>query len=153
MSNPLLEIKNLKTYFYTDEGISNIGLKWPNDLMIAGKKASGILLESSADADGRLEWLIIGVGVNVGVFPAASLDRKVYRQGVDTMLCETRLATGSDHMNLSSKVAHPATVSAFRFVSKGHDDKASSAATPASPSATTASRQSRSITTRAMRSQ
>lgn len=45
-------------------------LKWPNDLMIAGKKASGILLESSADADGQLDWLVIGVGVNVEVFPA-----------------------------------------------------------------------------------
>lgn len=40
-------------------------LKWPNDLQIAGKKASGILLESAARADGGLDWLIIGVGVNV----------------------------------------------------------------------------------------
>jgi BirA family biotin operon repressor/biotin-[acetyl-CoA-carboxylase] ligase len=46
-----------------------VALKWPNDLMINGKKASGILLESTANADGRLTWLIIGVGVNVEIFP------------------------------------------------------------------------------------
>ena len=40
-------------------------LKWPNDLMIDGKKASGILLESAANADGSLAWVVIGTGVNV----------------------------------------------------------------------------------------
>ena len=46
-----------------------VALKWPNDLMIEGKKASGILLESAADAKGRLDWLVIGTGVNVEIFP------------------------------------------------------------------------------------
>ena len=47
-----------------------VALKWPNDLMINGKKASGILLESAANADGQLAWLVIGVGVNVEIFPS-----------------------------------------------------------------------------------
>lgn len=47
-----------------------VALKWPNDLLANGKKASGILLESAADADGRLDWLVIGVGVNVASSPA-----------------------------------------------------------------------------------
>lgn len=47
-----------------------VTLKWPNDLMANGKKASGILLESAADADGRMDWLIIGTGVNVELSPA-----------------------------------------------------------------------------------
>ncbi len=46
-----------------------VALKWPNDLMINGKKASGILLESAADGDGRLAWVIVGVGVNVELSP------------------------------------------------------------------------------------
>ncbi len=45
-------------------------LKWPNDLMINGRKASGILLESAADAEGRLAWVVIGTGVNVALSPA-----------------------------------------------------------------------------------
>jgi BirA family biotin operon repressor/biotin-[acetyl-CoA-carboxylase] ligase len=37
-------------------------LKWPNDVYLAGKKCSGILVEAPAVATGRL---IVGIGVNV----------------------------------------------------------------------------------------
>jgi len=47
-----------------------IGYKWPNDVLLNGRKAAGILLESKAGADQRLEWLVIGVGANVASFPA-----------------------------------------------------------------------------------
>lgn len=47
----------------------SVALKWPNDLTIDGKKVSGILLESAANPDGTLAWLIIGVGVNVETCP------------------------------------------------------------------------------------
>ncbi|HMA14943.1 MAG TPA: biotin--[acetyl-CoA-carboxylase] ligase [Kiloniellaceae bacterium] len=43
--------------------------KWPNDVLLNGRKGAGILLESKGDAGGRLEWLVIGVGVNVARFP------------------------------------------------------------------------------------
>jgi BirA family biotin operon repressor/biotin-[acetyl-CoA-carboxylase] ligase len=43
-------------------------LKWPNDVLIAGKKAVGILVESGSRADGGL-WLAIGVGVNLAHAP------------------------------------------------------------------------------------
>jgi BirA family biotin operon repressor/biotin-[acetyl-CoA-carboxylase] ligase len=47
-----------------------ISLKWPNDLMIAGCKACGILVESGRRADGAL-WLATGIGVNLAHPPAA----------------------------------------------------------------------------------
>lgn len=43
-------------------------LKWPNDVLIHGRKAAGILVESGARADGRL-WLAVGVGVNLAHAP------------------------------------------------------------------------------------
>jgi BirA family biotin operon repressor/biotin-[acetyl-CoA-carboxylase] ligase len=43
-------------------------LKWPNDVLIHGKKAVGILVESGPRADGRL-WLAVGVGVNLAHAP------------------------------------------------------------------------------------
>lgn len=50
-----------------------VGIKWPNDLLIGGKKVAGILLESSAE-DERLHYVIAGIGtsVNLGVedFPS-----------------------------------------------------------------------------------
>lgn len=42
-----------------------IDLKWPNDLLIAGKKVAGILLESSQKTDGY--HIVLGVGVNAAV--------------------------------------------------------------------------------------
>jgi len=47
---------------------SRVGLKWPNDLMIDGKKAAGILVESGQRPDGRL-WLAVGIGVNLAHSP------------------------------------------------------------------------------------
>lgn len=41
-----------------------VSLKWPNDLEIDGRKLGGILLEMAAEAD-RVEWLVVGIGVNV----------------------------------------------------------------------------------------
>lgn len=43
-------------------------LKWPNDLMLAGKKAAGLLLESGALPDGR-NWFAIGIGFNLAAAP------------------------------------------------------------------------------------
>ncbi len=43
-------------------------LKWPNDVLIFGRKAVGILVESGARPDGRL-WLAVGIGVNLAHAP------------------------------------------------------------------------------------
>ena len=47
---------------------AEIGFKWPNDVLLGGAKASGILIESGPRADGRL-WLAIGVGINLARAP------------------------------------------------------------------------------------
>jgi BirA family biotin operon repressor/biotin-[acetyl-CoA-carboxylase] ligase len=43
-------------------------LKWPNDVLVFGKKAVGILVESGARPDGRL-WLAVGIGINLAHAP------------------------------------------------------------------------------------
>jgi BirA family biotin operon repressor/biotin-[acetyl-CoA-carboxylase] ligase len=48
---------------------ADVELKWPNDLLLGGAKLSGILLESAARADGRLDWVVAGIGVNVDSQP------------------------------------------------------------------------------------
>ena len=50
-------------------------LKWPNDLLIDGAKASGILLEAAPDARGG-SGLVMGIGVNVVEAPEG-LDQPV----------------------------------------------------------------------------
>jgi len=39
-------------------------VKWPNDLLIGGKKTGGILTEIKAEPD-RIEYLIVGTGINI----------------------------------------------------------------------------------------
>ena len=60
----------------TLEGIipehDGISCKWPNDILLDGKKLAGILLESFTvpDETGKSrQWVVVGVGVNVDSYP------------------------------------------------------------------------------------
>lgn len=43
----------------------SIGIKWPNDAMLEGRKVAGVLLESRRTADGASDRLVVGIGINV----------------------------------------------------------------------------------------
>jgi BirA family biotin operon repressor/biotin-[acetyl-CoA-carboxylase] ligase len=47
----------------------DLQLKWPNDVLIGGAKAAGILIEGTSDAAGITSWVIVGSGVNIGSCP------------------------------------------------------------------------------------
>ena len=47
---------------------SRLSLKWPNDVLLDGGKVAGILLESASGREG-VEWLAIGIGVNLSHAP------------------------------------------------------------------------------------
>ena len=52
---------------------SAVKVKWPNDVLIDGKKVAGILLESSGDAGvDVLPWVAVGTGVNLMHAPTAA---------------------------------------------------------------------------------
>jgi len=44
-------------------------LKWPNDPLLGGAKVGGVLPDSGGRSDGKLDWLMVGFGVNLAVFP------------------------------------------------------------------------------------
>jgi BirA family biotin operon repressor/biotin-[acetyl-CoA-carboxylase] ligase len=63
-----------------------VGLKWPNDFLLNGKKAGGVLVEMMKSPRGR--WIaLVGVGLNVSVrqFPPdlASSATSLLLEGVD----------------------------------------------------------------------
>jgi BirA family transcriptional regulator, biotin operon repressor / biotin---[acetyl-CoA-carboxylase] ligase len=64
-----------------------LDLKWPNDLLIAGKKVCGILTEMNSEAT-RVRYIVVGIGINVNqaAFPAE----------LEPQATSLRLASGSE---------------------------------------------------------
>jgi BirA family biotin operon repressor/biotin-[acetyl-CoA-carboxylase] ligase len=44
------------------------GIKWPNDILLSGKKTAGLLTEMSAEQD-RIRHIVLGIGIDVNMEP------------------------------------------------------------------------------------
>lgn len=49
--------------------LGELSYKWPNDVLVNGRKIAGILLESEMTKPNELAFLIIGVGINLASSP------------------------------------------------------------------------------------
>jgi BirA family biotin operon repressor/biotin-[acetyl-CoA-carboxylase] ligase len=49
---------------------AKLTLKWPNDLLLDGAKAAGILVETGVVPSQALDWICIGMGVNIATKPS-----------------------------------------------------------------------------------
>ncbi len=49
---------------------AKLTLKWPNDLLLDGAKAAGILVETGVVPSHTLDWICIGMGVNIATKPS-----------------------------------------------------------------------------------
>ncbi len=74
-----------------DAGAHRVSVKWPNDILLDGRKVCGILCEA-VSAPGSFGWMLIGIGINASFdeallpadvrFPAATISGTLGR-GVD----------------------------------------------------------------------
>lgn len=106
-------------------------LKWPNDVMLAGKKLAGILLERSGDR------IVVGFGINLAAAPqlpdreAASLAREVQPEAFAPLLAASfarmlDLWRTSDHSVLLRAWEHRAHLLGTRLtVHVGKDETVS----------------------------
>jgi BirA family biotin operon repressor/biotin-[acetyl-CoA-carboxylase] ligase len=62
-------------------------LKWPNDVLIGGKKVCGILTEMNAEAT-RVRYIVVGIGINV--------NQPSFPRDLSLPATSLRLATGSE---------------------------------------------------------
>lgn len=77
------------------------GLKWPNDPVLENRKLCGILTEMSLEAEtGRLQYLVVGIGVNV-------------HQQVEDFPPDIREAAASLDQTLGGFVSRPALAAAL----------------------------------------
>ena len=80
--------------------LTDLRYKWPNDVLLNGRKAAGILLESAVKSDGTLDFLVLGVGVNVtshpedAAFPATS----IRAEGAEPVELEAVLESFARHL-------------------------------------------------------
>jgi BirA family biotin operon repressor/biotin-[acetyl-CoA-carboxylase] ligase len=71
---------------------SDVRVKWPNDVLVGGRKIAGILLESSSEEGGRVPWLAVGIGVNLvhapqqTMYPATFLAQHCAAPAVDDVM-------------------------------------------------------------------
>ncbi|SFR87549.1 BirA family transcriptional regulator, biotin operon repressor / biotin-[acetyl-CoA-carboxylase] ligase [Marinobacter daqiaonensis] len=56
------------------EGLEGGLLKWPNDILVGGRKLAGILIELQGELEGSVR-VIIGIGINVHMAEAPSVDQ------------------------------------------------------------------------------
>lgn len=55
-------------------GVEDIGLKWPNDILVNRRKVGGILLEMLGDPVGRCQ-VVVGIGVNFAMPENTKIDQ------------------------------------------------------------------------------
>ncbi len=55
--------KALRKVYATDA----IKIKWPNDILLDGKKVCGILSELQLDENGMIDYAVVGIGINVAL--------------------------------------------------------------------------------------
>ena len=46
-----------------------LAFKWPNDVLLRGRKLAGILIEADSSGSATVDWLVLGLGVNVNSHP------------------------------------------------------------------------------------
>ena len=51
------------------EGRSEVLLKWPNDVLLAGEKVAGMLLENVGGTNDNRSVVVIGTGINLASHP------------------------------------------------------------------------------------
>ena len=59
---------------------TDVAIKWPNDVLIAGRKVAGILVEAPRKTESGLERVVVGIGINVNN-PFVAAPPEVRRRG------------------------------------------------------------------------
>ncbi len=62
-------------------------IKWPNDVLVSGRKLAGVLTEMAAEVE-RVQWLVVGIGVNVNA------DRDDFPEELRALATSLRLERG-----------------------------------------------------------
>ncbi len=87
-------------------------IKWPNDVLVESRKICGILTESSSELD-RVNWLVIGIGVNLNV--------RKFPEEIEKIATSAAIETGKpvDRASFARELCSQLESHYLRFVSGG----------------------------------
>lgn len=77
-------------------------LKWPNDVMISGKKVAGILLDISAEAE-HVNYSVIGIGINAN-FDSSSISTRFAKDATRITSIKEELGRDVSRLELTRTV-------------------------------------------------
>ncbi|MFH1686743.1 MAG: biotin--[acetyl-CoA-carboxylase] ligase [bacterium] len=89
-------------------------IKWPNDVLIMGRKAAGILTQLSADQD-QVDHIIVGVGINI------NHQESDFPQELSSLATSLRCATGKKHsrVRILAEFLHQLESEYIRYTKEG----------------------------------
>lgn len=100
------------------EDVANVRaeIKWPNDLLINGKKCTGILTELQADVD-RVQAIILGIGVNV------NQDIEEFPEDIQQIATSIKMVSGIhvDRGQLVARILHHLEIYTDLYVNHGFE--------------------------------
>lgn len=98
-----------------DCGVNNLGLKWPNDVVLQERKLAGLLVDVRGEAEGPCT-VVVGVGINIHITPPD-------QARIDQPWVDIVTATGApvDRNRLAARLISQLLAMFGRFAREGFD--------------------------------
>jgi BirA family biotin operon repressor/biotin-[acetyl-CoA-carboxylase] ligase len=92
-----------------------VSCKWPNDLLVGGRKVAGILIEGSLK-ESVIDYVVIGIGVNV--------NQRIFPEGIAAKATSLALQAGHDvdRVRLFQRILEALELNYHRLNRKGFGD-------------------------------
>ena len=91
LATALILIRSISSFLLSQKiALPDIEVKWPNDILINGGKTAGVLTESSV-VEHSVEYLIVGIGINVNQDPETINSPSGYQVGSLSHIAGTQL--------------------------------------------------------------
>ncbi|HVJ51255.1 MAG TPA: biotin--[acetyl-CoA-carboxylase] ligase [Aliidongia sp.] len=98
-----LAVSDMVASFLPDP--ARVQLKWPNDVLVDGAKLSGILLEARSAPSGKVEWVVLGIGVNIVSAPTGTPYPATFLHALGGGLPDAREALDALGAALAARIA------------------------------------------------